>query len=143
MSPENVRLTCDLVDLFHARDVEAFVAYCDPSIEFHTEFEAVGGGYETHDGVRRFFRDFEDVWGAGMRLEPEAYFDLGEQTLAFHVVRARGSGSGVEVVTSGAHLVRWRDGLLVYFRGYADRADALSDLGLVADALEPIAPRRR
>jgi hypothetical protein len=39
-----------------------------------------------------------------------------------------------------AHLCRWRDGLIVYFKGYAHREDALSDLGVAEDAVEPIAP---
>ena len=32
-----------------------------------------------------------------LRVEPEAYFDLGEHTLTFEVLHARGRQSGVEV----------------------------------------------
>jgi hypothetical protein len=39
-----------------------------------------------------------------------------------------------------AQVVRWRDGLAVYFKGYVHREDALKDLGVAEDALEPIAP---
>jgi hypothetical protein len=39
-----------------------------------------------------------------------------------------------------AQVVRWCDGLCVYFKGYADREDALRDLGLSEDELEPIDP---
>ena len=74
------------VEVWHARDFEAFVATCDERLEFHTEFSAVGGGYHGHDGLRKFLQDFEDAWGNEIRLEPEAYFDLGEHTLAFHVL---------------------------------------------------------
>jgi hypothetical protein len=35
---------------------------------------------------------------------------------------------------------KWRDGLIVYFKGYTHREDALTDLGVSEDALEPIAP---
>ena len=41
---------------------------------------------------------------------------------------------------SAASVIRWRDGLIVYFKGYADQEDALSDLGVSQDELEPIAP---
>jgi hypothetical protein len=34
----------------------------------------------------------------------------------------------------------WQNGLIVYFNGYADREDALRDLGIADDDLEPIAP---
>ena len=39
-----------------------------------------------------------------------------------------------------AQVVRWRDGLCVYFKSYADREDALRDLGLSDDELERIDP---
>jgi hypothetical protein len=38
------------------------------------------------------------------------------------------------------HVIRWRDGLVISFRGYASRTDALSDLGVSEDALVPIEP---
>jgi hypothetical protein len=39
-----------------------------------------------------------------------------------------------------AHVYGWRDGLLVYFKGYAHGEDALRDLGVSENELEPIAP---
>ena len=68
------------------------------------------------------------------------YFDLGEQTLLFYVLHGRGRKSGAEVAMQGAQLFRWHDGLGVYGKTYAHREDALGDLGLSEDALEPIAP---
>ena len=90
--------------------------------------------------MRKFFRDYEDVWGEEIRVEPEAYFDLGERTLLFITVRGHGRHSGLEVVMASAHVARWRDGLLIYFKAYAHREDALSELGVSEDQLEPIAP---
>ena len=39
-----------------------------------------------------------------------------------------------------AAVQRWRDGLTVYIKAYAHREDALKDLDISEDALEPIAP---
>jgi hypothetical protein len=39
-----------------------------------------------------------------------------------------------------AQVAKWRDGLCVFFKVYPRREDALRDLGLSQDALEPIAP---
>jgi hypothetical protein len=104
-------------------------------------FATVGGAvYCGHDGLRRLFRDFEDVWGDEIGIEPEAYFDLGEHTLVFQVARGRGRQSGAEVAMPYAEVARWRDGLCVYFKGYANREDALRDLGVSKDVLEPISP---
>jgi len=142
MSQENVELHRRTIETFNARDVEAFVALCGPQVAFHSTFAAVGGGvYHGHDGVRRWFGDFEDVWGDDFHIQPEAYFDLGEQTLLFYVLHGRGKQSGAEVALPTAVVARWRDdGLCVHFKAYARREDALRDLGVSEDGLEPIAP---
>ena len=141
MSQENVELHRRSVEAFNTRDVENFIALCDSQIELHSTVTVPGGAiYHGHDGVRRWHRDLADGWGEELRVEPEAYFDLGEQTLTFHVLHGRGRQSGADVGMPAAHLNRWRNGLIVYFKGYADREDLLSDLGVAEDDLEPIAP---
>src|SRR2546428_12508991 len=141
MSERNVELLRRLIEAFNAREVEAFIAYCDPSIEFKSVFAAVGGAiYRGHDGLRKYFRDLADAWGDEIRVEPEAYFDLGEQTLLLLLFHGRGRHSGVEVAGAYALLARWRDSLIVYMKSYAHRHEALSDLGVSQDELEPIQP---
>ena len=130
-----------MYETFNARDVDAVIALCDPSIEWHDHFAAVGGVvYQGHDGMRSWHRDLEDAWGEKIRIEPEAFFDLGEHTLAFNVLHGRGRHSGAEAVMPYAQAVRWRDGLMVHFKAYVHREDALRDLGVSEEALEPIAP---
>jgi ketosteroid isomerase-like protein len=141
MSGRNVELLRDTVEAFNARDIEAFTAYCDPSIELHSTFAAVGGAvYRGHDGLRSWHRDFADAWGDAIRVEPEAYFDLGEHTLGFYMLQGRGRHSGAEVAMPIAQVARWRDGLIVHWKGYAHREDALRDLGVSEDELERIEP---
>jgi ketosteroid isomerase-like protein len=142
VSEQNIELHRRLVKAFNARDVEAIISLCDPRIEFHSVFAAVGAVtvFHGHDGMRKWHRDLEDVWGDDFRAEPEAYFDLGEHTLMFHVLHGRGKQSGAEVAMPFAQVCRWRDGVGVYSKMYASREDALGDLGVAEDALEPIAP---
>jgi SnoaL-like domain len=141
MSQENVELHRRIMEAYSARDIEAGIALSDPQIEVRTVFTAVGGGvYQGHDGLRTFQREFEDVWGDGFLIEPETFFDLGEQTLAFTLVCARGRQSGAEASIPAAQVLSWRDGLCVHFKAYAHREDALRDLGVSEDTLEPIAP---
>ena len=53
MSCENIELLGRFLDAYNAHDIEALIAYCDPSIEFHSAFSAVGGAdYDGHDGLR-------------------------------------------------------------------------------------------
>lgn len=141
MSQQNVDLMRRAYKAFDSGDIEAMIALCHPNVEFHSTFAAVGGAvYHGHDGMRSWHRELKDVWGEDIRWEAEVYFDLGEQTLAFQVAHARGRHSGADVALPGAFVVRWHDGLAVYGKGYAHREDALSDLGVSEDVLEPIAP---
>ena len=141
MSEQNVEFDRRQFEAFNADDAERFIALCDPEIEVHSVFAAVGGGiYHGHDGVRRWHRDLKEAWGAEFRVEPEAFFDLGEHTLAFQVLHGRGQQSGVDVAMPSAHVTRWRNGVMVYLKVYVHREDALRDLGVSEEALEPIAP---
>jgi ketosteroid isomerase-like protein len=141
MPRENIELLRRWFEALNARDVDAVIALSDPSGVFISSFAAVeGAAYHGHDGMRRYFGDLADAWGDELRIEPEAYFDLGEDTLAFTVAYARGTHSGAEVTMRHAAVTRWRDGLMVYIRGYADRAEALRDLAVSEEELEPIEP---
>ena len=141
MPEENVELYRRAVEAYNARDIEAFIALCDPSIEGQsvlrrsaapstTGTTGCGDSLETS----RTNGEMRPAWS------PRRTSDLGGNVLAFHLLHGRGKQSGAEVAMPFAQVVRWRDGLIVYFKGYANRDDALRDLGVAEDALEPIAP---
>ena len=141
MSARNIEVLRRWIVAYNARDIEAMIAYFHPGLELHSAFAAVGGGvYHGHAGLRSWHDDMRDAWGEEIRFEAECHFDLGDETLTFYVVHGRGSHSGVEVAMPGALLTRWRDGLIAYWRSYPHREDALSDLGVCGDQLEPIEP---
>ena len=141
MSERNIEQYRRWFEAYNARDTERLIEYCDPAIELHSVFAVAGGAiYRGHDGMRKLHQDLRDVWGDEIRLDPERYFDLGDRVLVFALLRGRGGQSGVDVTMAGAHVTRWRDGLLVYAKGYSHREDALSDLGVSLDDLEPIDP---
>jgi hypothetical protein len=140
VSEQNVELHRRVLDAFNTRNIDAILALSDPSIEGHSVFAEVSGVYHGHEGARRFFGDLEDAWGGDLLVEPEAYFDLGEHTLVFYVARARGRQSGAEIARPHAQVFRWREGLCTYWKAYSNRQDALRDLNISEDELEPIAP---
>lgn len=139
MSLDNVELFRRIIDAGNARDIEAFVAGFDPSVEVNTTFSGVSGGvYHGHEGVRRWQQDLQEAWGDQIRMEPEVYFDLGEHTLVVGVLHGRGLHSGVEVHTPDVLVARWHHGLIVHHKTYRSKDRALSDLGVSEDGLEPI-----
>jgi ketosteroid isomerase-like protein len=95
--------------------------------------------YHGHDGLRSWFGQLDDAWEE-LRVEPEAYFDLGEQTLVLYVPHGRGRHSGAEVAMPVASVARWREGRMVYLKGYARREEALRELDVSEDQLERIEP---
>jgi ketosteroid isomerase-like protein len=140
VSERNVQGHRRFIEAFDARDVEGLIASCHEKVEVHSVFAAVGGAvYNGHDGVRTWLRDIEEVWSE-FRVVSEAYFDLGEYTIAFNVLNGRAQQSGVEVAMPYATVMRWRDDLIIYFKAYAHREDALRDLGVSGEGLEPIVP---
>jgi len=141
VSEANVDLHRRSVDAFNTRDVQNFIAFCDPQIELHSAVTAPGGAtYTGHDGVRQWHRDLADGWGDDLWIEPEAYFDLGDHTATFHVLHGRGHQSGAAVAMPAAHVCRWVDGLIVYFRGYSDRDEALKQLTESGKRLKRVVP---
>jgi hypothetical protein len=141
LSEHHIEVLRRAIQAYNARDIEAFIPYFHPSIELHSAFSAVGGAdYQGHEGLRKFFRDFDEAWGDDVLVEPEAYFDLGEQTLSCYVLHGRGLHSGVDVEMPSALVAGWRDNLIVYLKAYAHREDAFAELGVSEDDLEPIAP---
>jgi ketosteroid isomerase-like protein len=140
MSEHNVELTRVSFQALNG-DLEAFIALCDPEIELHSRWVAVGGVtvYRGHDGLRRWAQEVGEVWD-DPRIAVEAYFDLGKQTLAFYTLHGRGRQSGVESSMRFAQVASWRDGRCVSWKAYVDRDEALRELGVSEDALEPIDP---
>ena len=141
MASGDVELARRFVAVWNTRDIEAIIACSDESIEVQSSFAAVGGAeYHGHEGLRSYHRDLEDAWDE-IQVDVEAYFDLGgHTTLGFAILSGRGRQSGVEARMPIATVMRWRDGLAVYFKAYADRDDALQTLGVTENELEPIAP---
>jgi hypothetical protein len=141
MLRENVELHRRFIEAFNARDVEAMISCCDPNVEYHSQFAAADGAvYHGHDGMRRWHRDLQEVWGKEIRAEPEAYAGRGERTAVFYVFHGLGQHSSAEVAMPGAQVVSWSDGRMVHVRGYMRREDALSALGVSEEELEPIDP---
>jgi ketosteroid isomerase-like protein len=140
VSEHNVELFRRLVEAYSARDIEEFIACCDPKIEFHAAWSVPGGTvYHGPDGLRRWHQEHEDAW-LKIRAEPEAFYDLGDQTLVFATLHARGRQSSAKVTMFNAMVAKWRNGLCVELRAYVDRKEALVDLDITEDTLEPIAP---
>jgi hypothetical protein len=69
--PGNLELHRPAVAAFNTRDVERFIAFCDPQIELRSA--VIATVYRGHEGVREWHRDISEAFGDEVRLEPEAF----------------------------------------------------------------------
>lgn len=86
---------------------------------------------ETSQAILDWLHHWEDV-----RDEAEEFIDLGDRVVALSRMTARGGQSGVPVETALASIVTLRDGRIVRWELFWDRATAMRAAGL-----EPRAPR--
>jgi hypothetical protein len=64
VSEENVELHRQANDAFNTRDVEAYIAFCDPEIELHSAVTGPGPAvYNGHEGVRKWHADMTEAFG--------------------------------------------------------------------------------
>jgi ketosteroid isomerase-like protein len=64
------------------------------------------------------------------RYEVDDLVDAGDSVLVLSRIRARGVQSGATGAQHGAILFQLRDGLIVEYRSYMDRKEALAAVGL-------------
>ena len=141
MSERNIAQLRRVLGAFNAGDTEALIASFDRQAEVHTKVAGLGEVtiYRGRDGVKSWLADLNETFD-GMRQEVEAFFDLGDQALTFYVLRGRGRQSGVETSMWFASVTTMRDGLIVSWKVYPDKDEALAELGVSEGELEPIAP---
>jgi uncharacterized protein len=130
MSRENVEIVRRGLEAFNRGEVEEHLDLLDPNVEWHDPPGMPGAG--VHRGREAFLSRWREVEETleGFTVEPERYFDAGEQVVVFVRPAGRGRMSGVEVSRRIAHVYTVRDGRIAQFVGYEDRAAALEAAGL-------------
>lgn len=83
---------------------------------------------EARAALLEFWDEFED-----MRTEAERFIDLGDRVLVLIKQTGRGRRSGVVVEHDAANLVVLRDGKIIRWEGYWDRATGMRAAGLDED----------
>jgi ketosteroid isomerase-like protein len=117
------------------RGDEEFVEYLDPEVEWIPAAQFVEGPVHGVDELRRLLDTFRDAFEE-IRWEPQRVIEASEpgEVLVLIETVTRGRGSGAEIRVRVAHLVRVRNGKIVWGKVYPD-----ADAGLQAAGLEPSA----
>jgi ketosteroid isomerase-like protein len=130
MSEGNVELLHRAIDAFNRRDLDAYLALQDSTVEFTPYERAVEGlgPYRGHNGVRTWW---EESFEAFPNLTAEVHDVLGRSNKTFARGRLHGTGAG-----SGAAFERtlwlvneWRERKTVWWHAFQSEAEALEAAG--------------
>jgi ketosteroid isomerase-like protein len=138
MSRENVRLSNQSVAAFNRRDLDAFLEFCHPEIEFISRLrESEGGGpYHGREGIRSWWQDLLSV-APDFEAEVEEVRDLGDVTVTRQRNRGRAFASGAPMEQAIWHVVEWRNSKAIWWRACPSEAAALEAVGLSEQDAHP------
>jgi ketosteroid isomerase-like protein len=137
MSEENVEVVRQVYDAAARRDTPSIFALYDAGVELdpsRLQFAGLAGGeagiYRGHEGLRSFFREWHEAWGA-IEYDFEELIDAGGEHVISVVTRhARGRASGAEVERPLALVWTLRGNKVARVVWFLSRAEALEAVGL-------------
>jgi SnoaL-like protein len=131
ISPERIGLVYRAADALNQRDLDSFLAICDPAIEFTSHLVKLDGGgdYSGHDGVRAWWLRVL-AFSPEFRMEVEEVRDPGDITVArirahCHDWQSDGPAEQIEW-----NVIKWRETKAIWWFVVLDEAEALEAAGL-------------
>jgi ketosteroid isomerase-like protein len=124
MSQENVEMVRSVYEPLNRGDWDAVFRDAHPEFEITTQRGVAAG---THRGQEAVRKQVEDLLGPfeEWAMEPEAFFEGGEQVVVFVKLRSRPKGSSAEMEVRNGHLWTIRDGAIRSLKTFAVREEAL------------------
>lgn len=130
MSESNVQRFLENVAAFNRGDVEAWLATYDVDASFAPISAPIAGVYRGHAGIRRWLADNRESFET-FSVDYTDIRDLrDDRLLVIGTIHLRARGSGIDTDLPTAAIATWRDGLLIDWRDYGDRKQALEAAGL-------------
>ena len=130
MSQENVEIVRRAIDAFNRRDLDGAMRDTDAEVELDWSrsrgFQA--GVYRGQEASRAFWASWLEMFDEVTNY-PDEFIECGEHVVVPNRARLRGR-DGVEVETRSAVVVTLRNGRIVDWRLYQEKAEALEAVGL-------------
>ena len=124
MAQSDIDVVCGSHDAFRRRDLEAFVDYMDPEIEFTSLVLEVEGTYRGHEGIRSWWNDILAVF-PDWQPQVEDAREVGDRVLLRVRAEGAGTGSGIDVDRVIWQVAEVRDGRLRAWRFFRTEQEAL------------------
>ena len=130
MSERNIQVLRETLAAFNSGDLERILDFVHPEFEgvVPPEYSAEPDTYRGHEGIRRYFRTFEEVMEE-VRFEPERFWQAGDAVAVTMRLTAKGRQTSIPVEQRFAQVWRLRDGRVVGVQSYVSVSEALEIAG--------------
>jgi ketosteroid isomerase-like protein len=119
------------IDAFNRRDLDELLQTYDPDaeVDWSRSPGLEAGIYRGRQAVRDFWNTFLATWER-VTVSVDEFIECGESVVVPSRTHFRGR-NGIEVDAYGVFVVTLRDGRVVEWRLFGDRAEALEAVGLL------------
>jgi ketosteroid isomerase-like protein len=128
MPEDNAGTVRSSYEAFHRRDLEEFLSYHDPAVEFRSLVLEVEGVYHGHEGLRGWWETVVDVFPAWMPQIEDAR-EAGDRVLLRVRVEGRETGTGIDLERHAWNVVEVHDGRITSSAFFRTEEEALEALG--------------
>jgi ketosteroid isomerase-like protein len=130
MSKENVEIVRSVYEAANRRDWDAMFRDMRPDFELTTPPRGPNSGtYRGREECQGFLEDLLTAFESAS-IQPEEFFERGDQVAVVTKRRMRPKGSGAELESRGGAVWTIRDGMVVSVRLFAKPEEALEAAGL-------------
>ena len=139
MSEENVKIYRRAIEAFNEDGVEGAMRYFHPDAEVYDPDAPADRDYRGREAVASFLGQLVEGTGQ-MRVRDFDLIPAGDRVVGLIHAEWQSERGETELELRDAHTLTFRDGKIVYWRAYLDRAEALADAGLDPEQLERVKP---
>ena len=131
MSHENVEIVRRAIEAFNRRDFDEALQDVAPdaTVDFSHSRGPDAGVYVGHDAIRRFWTDMTEPFERHT-MAPDEFIPHGGHLVVVPMTSRMTGRGGIEVEAKTATVATVRDGRLVRWTMYQDKAEALKAVGL-------------
>ena len=124
MAQADVDLVRESHDAFRRRDLDRWLDYLDPEVEFTSLVLEIEGTYRGHEGARSWWDSVVAVFPDWSPQVVEAR-QVGEQVLVQVRAEGSGTGSGIHLERDSWQIARVEDGRIKAWNFYRSEQEAL------------------
>ena len=132
----NVDIARRIMEAFNDDGVEGVLPFYAEDCEVYDPDLPGNRSYRGKEALRKLL-DMMLMGSERAEIRDYELLSAGDRVVALNRTYYRGDGGAPEVEVRDAHTLTFRDGKVVYWRLYIDRAEALADAGLDSELARP------